>query len=658
MASLVQQSGTTIFDLPSVIYTTKILTCLPPSDIFNMFLISKQINILFDNNLLKMEYQIQFQTFFEALNVTFNEETLPLFLRKINFLQKIYENLINYRKTIFKRKAEVFLVDNCSTIFQAKNINDYMGIQKVNQSSWSFGGKKIFHVAGHQFNPLNCIVLNDGSLFIREPKRIVHPMPKFFYGITLKSSVSKISVGCKHTVCNTLNGMGFVWGENTEGKLGLGESATGYVSKPTLLNIKEFQFESTFFVTCSAGESHTCLVDTHGIVYASGYGEGGRLGNNTCRNQNMFQKMSFRTRNCFSLSHDETKLFSTRTTPKIITVECGRSWTLLIASDGIPYGTGQNRNLQMGYSFGKEKELLSGQRINWVSKFYPPKYTIKRTPSLTLHHSFIRYATQSSPKAILFTNEHNKEFTNGMKNIFIKCKFVRAGYLQNASYFIDYDNVLYATPHYKTTLYKKGINETLWNKLNIRTKYDEILDADVDSCVLKFLVNNKNGPSSYYYYDLWKNKRVTTEKILEDRKVDFKKHLYIDPTRTKKTLAASKSVNVHNKNKNIVTLKMMNIISNENITFDNINPNTVLKTIDTMKDSKKIMALPESKSYHPNLTAYVLDNVFCEETCKKIDQLRNKIELDLKRPTCARRFFKEWIGTQTQQTRHSENGCK
>ena len=97
-----------------------------------------------------------------------------------------------------------------------------------------------------------------------------------------------------------------------------------------------------------------------------------------------------------------------------------------------------------------------------------------------------------------------------------------------------------------------------------------------------------------------------------------------------KTLSASKSVNVHNKNKNIVTLKMMNIISNENITFDNINPNTVLKTIDTMKDSKKIMALPESLSYHPNLTAYVLDNVFCEETCKKIDQLRNKIELDLK----------------------------
>ena len=66
---------------------------------------------------------------------------------------------------------------------------------------------------------------------------------------------------------------------------------------------------------------------------------------------------------------------------------------------------------------------------------------------------------------------------------------------------------------------------------------------------------------------------------MEDRKVDFKKHLYIDPTRTKKTLSASKSVNVHNKNKNIVTLKMMNIISNENITFDNINPNTMSKTI-------------------------------------------------------------------------------
>ena len=43
-------------------------------------------------------------------------------------------------------------------------------------------------------------------------------------------------------------------------------------------------------------------------------------------------------------------------------------------------------------------------------------------------------------------------------------------------------------------------------------------------------------------------------------------------------------------------------------------------------------------------------------TCALKSTLRSKIELDLRRPTCARRFFKEWKGTQTQQERHSESG--
>ena len=87
------------------------------------------------------------------------------------------------------------------------------------------------------------------------------PIRKFFIGNTLKSSVSKISIGCKHTICTTLDGKAYVWGENTDGKLGLGDRRSNYESRPTLLNLKEFQLENTFFINCSAGEAHTCLLD-------------------------------------------------------------------------------------------------------------------------------------------------------------------------------------------------------------------------------------------------------------------------------------------------------------------------------------------------------------------------------------------------------------
>merc|ERR1711991_867248 len=99
-----------------------------------------------------------------------------------------------------------------------------------------------------------------------------------------------------------------------------------------------------------------------------------------------------------------------------------------------------------------------------------------------------------------------------------------------------------------------------------------------------------------------------------------------------------------------VSLKAINIISGDAVTFENVNIHFATSVNSTYG------TFLSDLSYHPKLTAYVLDNVFSESLCNKIDRLRNEIELDLKRSTCARRFFKEWEGTMTQQSRHSESG--
>jgi hypothetical protein len=444
----------------------------------------------------------------------------------------------------------------------------------------------------------------------------VSPIRKFFIGKTLKSSVSKISIGCKHTICITLDGKAYVWGETADGKLGLGDRRSNYESKPTLLNLKEFQLENTFFINCSAGEAHTCLLDTLGNVYATGYGDGGRLGNNTCRNQNTFRKMSFRSKHCLRLSQNEQTVILTKKPPKIVAVECARAWTLLLTVDGIPYGTGKNTENQMGYSF----RLSGTKKANWVS-----------------------------PTPIFFNNSvKNNPYTNNMKNTFVKCKFIRGGYFQNRSYFIDHKNQLWITPSFKR-------NVTLWNRNNISTIYHEIVDADVDSSVLKLLRRGSNGKHYCYYYDLNDKKQMTTEKEEKNAKISFDKHLYIGSQKTSKKMQSTVKNNLKKKNNNNrhnkkVSLKAINIISADTITFENVNLNIVA----SVNNDYRIFL--SNKSYHPKLTAYILDNVFSESMCNKIDQLRNNIELDLKRPTCARRFFKEWNGTETQQSRHSESG--
>eukprot|EP00944_MAST-04C_sp_MAST-4C-sp1_P001286 g1286.t1 len=563
-------------------------------------------------------------------------------LGSLKYFSRVFDSFLKHRHTFFMRGTKMFFFNNADSRAGTNSLrtleykqSDYRELQDE-ANKWNFQ-KKIVCIAGHQFNPLTCIVLNDGSLLVRKPKKVVAPVPKFFRGVTQKQSVFTVSVGCAHAVLITMVGKAYVWGENNEGKLGLGKSSEHgtTVLNPVMINAEGV--EHAIFVACSAGEAHTCLVDKDGVAYATGYGEGGRLGNSTCRSQHTFLPMSFRRRNRFALSLDENILaLTTKNPPRIFAVECGRCWTLLLTLDGIPYGTGRNINGQMGYSYCAGDELPTNPRSNW-----------------------------SSPKPILLDLSRRKiPYTANMLNVFTLCKFVRAGYFQNRSFFIDYDNKLWVTPNRDESNHATFEQDrSLWDSLkilNTKKKFGhEILDAHVDSSIVKLVSTNAEGTRqperSCYYYSL-RDGKFATKTAVEDFKALLRREnlavIHCNDNDVKKMVNTNDDSGGATRR---IPLKLINVITKECTELQDVNSKEISspkqETISIVQNM-----LQNPKSYHPNLTAYVVDNALDEQVCAKINSLRSKIELDLRRPTCARRFFKEWKGTQTQQERHSESG--
>lgn len=84
----------------------------------------------------------------------------------------------------------------------------------------------------------------------------------------------KMACGYKHTLAISNTGRVYCWGNNEDGKCGK-PSQIKYVEYPHLI-------ESSYdciFIEC--GHDHSVYVNSKGVVYSWGCGEGGLLGNNS-----------------------------------------------------------------------------------------------------------------------------------------------------------------------------------------------------------------------------------------------------------------------------------------------------------------------------------------------------------------------------------------
>ena len=490
-----------ILAIPASVFSAELMPFINISEVYKVTLVSRQMrNDMFDLRLLVAKFSSRYKLYLSAFSISLQHQIMVSSLGSLKYFSRVFDSFLKHRQTFFMRGTKVFFYNNADSRAGTNSLrtleykqSNFCELQDE-ENKWNFQ-KKIVCIAGHQFNPLTCIVLNDGSLLVRKPKKVVAPVPKFFRGVTRKQSVFTVSVGCAHVILITMEGKAYVWGENNEGKLGLGKSNEygTTVLNPVMINSEGV--ENAIFVACSAGEAHTCLVDKDGIAYATGYGEGGRLGNSTCCSQNTFLPMSFRRRNRFALSLDENILaLTTKNPPRIFAVECGRCWTLLLTLDGIPYGTGRN---------------------------ITDKWDIHIVQAMNCNNHLQLVVTEAYFVDLRGENPHQQQL-----NVFTLCKFVRAGYFQNRSFFIDFDNKLWVTPNCdESNQVTFQQDRSLWDSLkilNTKKKFGhEILDAHVDSSIVKLVSTNAEGTRqperSCYYYSL-RDGKFATKTAVEDFK--------------------------------------------------------------------------------------------------------------------------------------------
>ena len=83
--------------------------------------------------------------------------------------------------------------------------------------------------------------------------------------------LSHVATGTKHACALDVNGAAYCWGDNTEGKLGIGSSG-GFVRDPMPV------LGGLTFRDISAGQNHTCAIGTNNGLYCWGANDEGQLG--------------------------------------------------------------------------------------------------------------------------------------------------------------------------------------------------------------------------------------------------------------------------------------------------------------------------------------------------------------------------------------------
>ena len=86
--------------------------------------------------------------------------------------------------------------------------------------------------------------------------------------------VVHVAAGGYHTICTTIDGSVFTWGDGDEGKLGLGDVRSNKLV-PTLVR---GELQNKVVVQIGAGIDYSIRLATDGLVYTWGNNEEGKLG--------------------------------------------------------------------------------------------------------------------------------------------------------------------------------------------------------------------------------------------------------------------------------------------------------------------------------------------------------------------------------------------
>lgn len=106
------------------------------------------------------------------------------------------------------------------------------------------------------------------------------------------AEASEISAGNKISMAVTYDGKAYVWGDNTNKKLGITETKTAYAKEITKLQEKNgTEIDLRKIELVEAGTNHTTIVDEKGFVYTVGLNTLGQLGTEDNKNRDKYTRI-------------------------------------------------------------------------------------------------------------------------------------------------------------------------------------------------------------------------------------------------------------------------------------------------------------------------------------------------------------------------------
>ena len=208
--------------------------------------------------------------------------------------------------------------------------NEHTLILDENHNVYSFGNNEdgVLGVENNNLKSYNLIKVNFGDY---------------------NGKIKDIAAGTVHNIALTNDGKIFSWGSAQGGQLGLSENYLTQknlinfsISTPTLVSINNNKGEQTKITRISCGEAHTIVLNSKKEVYSWGFGSNGQLGLGFCED-------SFELGTGLSKSRIFTpKKINALQNKKISDIQCGKTFSMFLDSNGGLYACGVNDLYQLG----------------------------------------------------------------------------------------------------------------------------------------------------------------------------------------------------------------------------------------------------------------------------------------------------------------------
>ena len=174
--------------------------------------------------------------------------------------------------------------------------------------------------------------------------QVTLPYPRML--TSLKDHViQEVSAGAEHCIAITSEGLCFAWGKNDNNQLGLGPDNPSNVKFPVMIK------SVTHILKASCGYEHTVLLGYDSRVYSMGLGEGGVLGHGNV------------------LTVVYPKLVQALKSVKVKEVCCGAYHTTALDKDGHLYVWGRGEGGQLGLDPEQLKKLMAELKIESSEAF-------------------------------------------------------------------------------------------------------------------------------------------------------------------------------------------------------------------------------------------------------------------------------------------------